>query len=71
MTDKLKSLYNQYDRKLGVNNEKKIKLKKTSPRRVLYLVAIAISGLLGLLWHQAWLQLYEDNHKADQVYLST
>ena len=50
---------------------KKLELRKTSPRRMLYLVAIAIGCSLGLLCHQAWLKLYRDNHKADQAFLST
>ena len=48
-----------------------MKLRKTSPRRLLYLVAIAICGLLGLLCSKAWLKMYKDSDKADQVYLST
>ena len=50
---------------------KKLKLRKTCPRRMLYLVAIAIGCSLGLLCHQAWLKLYRDNHKVNQAFLST
>ena len=49
----------------------KMKLKKTSPRRMLYLTALAICCSLGLFCHQAWLKLYRDNHKADKAFLST
>ena len=50
---------------------KKLKLRKTCPRRMLYLMAITIGCSLALICHQAWLKLYRDNHKVDQVFLST
>ena len=48
-----------------------MKLKKTSPRRLLYLLAIIIIGLLGLLVNNARLQLYRDTQKANKEFLST
>ena len=47
-----------------------MKLKKTSPRRLLYLLAIVIIGLLGLLVNNARLQFYENKQEADYEYLS-
>ncbi len=48
-----------------------MKLKKTSPRRLLYLLAIVIIGLLGLLVNNARLQFYQDTQKANKEFLST
>ena len=50
---------------------KKWKFKKTSPRRLLYLLAIIITCLLGLLVNKARLQFYKDSKEADQKFLST
>ena len=48
-----------------------MKLKKTSPRRLLYLLAIVIIGLLGLLVNNARLKFYKDVQEANQKFLST
>ena len=48
-----------------------MKLKKTSPRRLLYLLAIIITCLLGLLVNNARLQFYENKQEVDQKFLST
>ena len=48
-----------------------MKLKKTSPRRLLYLLAIIITCLLGLLVNNARLQFYKDITQANKEYLST
>ena len=48
-----------------------MKLKKTSPRRLLYLLAIIITCLLGLLVNMARLKFYQDIDKADKKLLST
>ena len=48
-----------------------MKLPKTSPRRLLYLLAIAIIGCLGLFLNKAWLKMHRDVYKADQKFLST
>ena len=48
-----------------------MKLKKTSPRRLLYLLAIVIISLLGLLVNNARLQFYRDTQKANKEFLST
>ena len=48
-----------------------MKLPKTSPRRLLYLLAIIITCLLGLLVSNARLQFYKDITQANKEYLST
>ena len=48
-----------------------MKLKKTSPRRLLYLLAIITTCLLGLLVNNARLKFYKDSKEADQKFLST
>ena len=47
-----------------------MKLRKTSPRRLLYLLVIVIIGLLGLLVNNARLKFYKDTQKANQKLLS-
>ena len=48
-----------------------MKLRKTSSRRLLYLLAIVIIGLLGLFVNNARLKMYKDMDTADQKFLST
>ena len=48
-----------------------MKLPKTSPRRLLYLLVIIITCLLGLLVNNARLQFYKDINQANKEYLST
>ena len=48
-----------------------MKLKKTSPRRLLYLIAIVAIGLLCLFVNNARLQFYKDAQQANQKLLST
>ena len=48
-----------------------MKLKNTSPRRLLYLLVIVAIGLLGLLYSNARLQFYKDTQEANQKFLST
>ena len=48
-----------------------MKFKKTSPRRLLYLLTIITIGLLGLLCNNARLKMYSDMDIADQKFLST
>ena len=48
-----------------------MKLKKTSPRRLLYLLTIVVIGLLGLICNNARLKMYKDMNIADQKFLST
>ena len=48
-----------------------MKLRKTSPRKLLYLLAIFITGCLGLFVNKAWLKMHRDTDKADQRLLST
>ena len=50
---------------------KKWKFKKTSPRRLLYLIAIVAIGLLCLLVNNARLKFYKDTQDANQEFLST
>ena len=50
---------------------KTLKFKKTSPRRLLYLVAIAIIGLLALFCNNARLKLYKNIDIANEAFLST
>ena len=47
-----------------------MKLKKTSSRRLLYLLTIVIVGLLGLLVSNARLKFYKDTQDANQKFLS-
>ena len=48
-----------------------MKLRKTNPRRLLYLLAIFVIGCLGLYLSNARLKMYRDAYKADQVLLNT
>ena len=48
-----------------------MKFKKTSPRRLLYLLTIVTIGLLGLLCNNARIKMYSDMDIADQKFLST
>ena len=48
-----------------------MKFKKTSPRRLLYLLTIITIGLLGLLCNNARLKMYSDMDIANQKFLST
>ena len=48
-----------------------MKLRKTNPRRLLYLLAIVAIGLLGLFLNNARLKMYKDMDTADQKFLST
>ena len=48
-----------------------MKLKKTSSRRLLYLLAIVVIGLLGLICNNARLKMYSDMDISHQKFLST
>ena len=50
---------------------KKWKFKKTSPRRLLYLLTIVTIGLLGLFCNNARLKMYSDMDISHQKFLST
>ena len=49
----------------------KMKLPKTSHRRLLYLLAVIIISCLGLFLNRAWLKMQEDEYEADHKLLST
>ena len=50
---------------------KKWKLKKTSSRRLLYLLAIVVIGLLGLFCSNARIAFYKAKEISEKIYLST
>ena len=48
-----------------------MKLKKTSSRRLLYLLAIVVIGLLGLFCSNARMAFYKAKEFSEKIYLST
>ena len=48
-----------------------MKLKKTNPRRLLYLLAIVVIGLLGLFCSNARIAFYKAKEISEKIYLST